>query len=149
MNLSEACRSGRPTRKRKRVGRGQGSGRGKTSGRGHKGSQSRAGYSANLTKEGGQMPLFRRIPKRGFSNALFREEYAPVNVKDLAAFEADAVVGPEEMRKAGVTGGEKPVKVLGTGEIDKPLAVRAHKFSKSAVRKIEAAGGRVVRIAPE
>ena len=128
MNLSDVSRSGGPKKKPRRVGRGPGSGHGKTSGRGHKGSQARAGYSVNLTKEGGQMPLFRRIPKRGFGNSLFRKEYEPVNVKDL------------------VTRGEKPVKVLGTGSIDRPLTVRAHRFSKSAVEKIEAAGGSAVLI---
>lgn len=146
MNLSDVSRSGGPKKKPRRVGRGPGSGHGKTSGRGHKGSQARAGYSVNLTKEGGQMPLFRRIPKRGFGNSLFRKEYEPVNVKDLGGFEENAVVGPEEMRKHNVTRGEKPVKVLGTGSIDRPLTVRAHRFSKSAVEKIEAAGGSAVLI---
>jgi large subunit ribosomal protein L15 len=146
MNLSDVSRSGRPKKKPKRVGRGPGSGHGKTSGRGHKGSQARTGYGANLTKEGGQMPLFRRLPKRGFGNSLFRKEYEPVNVRDLGGFEENAVVGPEEMREHNVTRGDKPVKVLGTGSIERPLTVRAHKFSKSAVEKIEAAGGSVVLI---
>lgn len=148
MNLSDACRSGRPKRKRKRVGRGPGSGRGKTCGRGQKGSQSRSGYKASLTREGGQMPFFRRIPKRGFGNTLFRKEYEPVNVRDLAGFDAGSEVGPEEMRKLGVTRGEKPIKILGAGSLDRPLTVRAHGFSKQAAQKIEAAGGHVVRIAP-
>ena len=146
MNLSDVGRSGGPKRKRKRVGRGPGSGHGKTSGRGQKGSGARSGYRVNLTKEGGQMPFFRRIPKRGFGNTLFRTEYEPVNVCDLAGFEANAEVGPAEMCKGKITRGEKPIKILGTGELDKPLTVSAHGFSKSAVQKIEAAGGRVVRL---
>ncbi len=146
MNLSDVGRSGAPKRKRRRVGRGPGSGHGKTSGRGQKGSGARSGYSVNLTKEGGQMPFFRRIPKRGFGNTLFRKEYEPVNVRDLAGFEANAEIGPAEMRRGRITRGEKPIKILGTGELDKPLTVSAHGFSKSAVQKIEAAGGRVVRL---
>ncbi len=128
---------------RKRVGRGQGSGSGKTAGRGHKGAQSRSGYKAKRGFEGGQMPLHRRVPKRGFHNP-FRVEYVVVNLDDIAAaFEAGAEVTPDALRGQGlVRGGRRsPIKVLARGEMDKPLTVRAHKFSGKAAEKIAAAGG--------
>jgi large subunit ribosomal protein L15 len=131
----------------KRVGRGPGSGLGKTSGRGHKGQKSRSGYSRQRGFEGGQMPLHRRLPKRGFTN-VFRTEYRTTNVERLGAFESGSVVDPEAMTSAGVIRkGSELVKVLGNGEIGVGLTVRAHKFTKSAVEKIEAAGGKVERIA--
>lgn len=126
---------------RKRVGRGQGSGHGKMSSRGEKGQKSRSGYSRMLGFEGGQMPLHRRVPKRGFTN-IFRVEYSVVNVADLEkAFEAGATVDTEMLRKAGLIRGRKRVKVLGNGDIKKKLTVHADKFSDSAKSKIEAAGG--------
>jgi large subunit ribosomal protein L15 len=125
--------------KRKRVGRGPGSGLGKTAGRGHKGQKSRAGYSRRPGFEGGQMPLVRRVPKRGFNN-LFRTEYTVVNVGDLAGLEGQ--VGPVELASAGKVRRGMPVKVLGFGEVDRALIVQAHKFSATAKQKIEAAGGR-------
>ncbi|MGD8320547.1 MAG: 50S ribosomal protein L15 [Gemmatimonadota bacterium] len=128
-------------RNRKRIGRGPGSGTGKTSGRGQKGQGSRSGGNVSPHFEGGQMPLHRRIPKRGFTN-INRVEYQVVNVRDLDVF--DGQVGVEEMRSAGLVRTlRQPVKVLGQGELGKALTVEAHAFSKSAREKIEAAGGSV------
>jgi len=125
----------------KRVGRGPGSGTGKTAGRGHKGQKSRSGYSKKPGFEGGQMPLHRRLPKRGFTN-IFRTEYRVVNVERLGGFEAGSVVDPEVLLKAGLLAkGKDGVKVLGNGEIGVALTVRAHRFTGSAAKKIEAAGG--------
>ena len=129
---------------RKRVGRGPGSGLGKTAGRGHKGGQSRAGYSLRPGFEGGQMPLIRRVPKRGFHNQ-FRVEYAVVNVSQLA--DLGATVGPDLLVERGLIHRGRPVKVLGNGELKKAVAVSAHKFSASARAKIEAAGGRCEELA--
>ncbi len=123
---------------RKRVGRGPGSGVGKTSGRGHNGQKSRRGYSRRLGFEGGQMPLVRRVPKRGFKNA-FRTVYAVVNLRDLAEFEGD--VTPESLMANGLVHKGELIKILGDGEIEIALKVTAHRFSKSARQKIEAAGG--------
>lgn len=129
-------------RTRKRVGRGPGSGNGKTAGRGHKGQRSRSGYSRRYGFEGGQMPLVRRIPKRGFTN-LFRVEYQVVNVQDLERlFEAGEEISVETMAARGLVRPKQLVKVLGMGELKKSLVVHAHKFSGSARSKIEAAGGR-------
>ncbi len=124
--------------KRKRVGRGPGSGTGKTAGRGHKGQRSRSGFSHRAGFEGGQMPLVRRVPKRGFTN-IFRIEYSTVNVSTLESL--DGEVSPESLLERGMVRRGKPVKILGDGEISKALTVRAHKFSRSAKEKIEAAGG--------
>jgi large subunit ribosomal protein L15 len=128
---------------RKRVGRGPGSGNGKTAGRGNKGAQSRSGYSYKRGFEGGQMPLHRRMPKRGFHN-LFRTEYAVVNLDQLEAqFDKGETVSPETLRQAGLVHGKKlPIKVLGRGEITKALTVQAHKFSGKAAEKLAAAGGK-------
>lgn len=123
---------------RKRVGRGPGSGLGKTAGRGEKGQKSRTGYSGRPGFEGGQMPLVRRVPKRGFTN-IWRTEYAVINVGDLADLEGE--ITPEVLASHGLVRSGQPVKVLGTGEVGKALRVRANKFSKSARAKIEAAGG--------
>ena len=128
--------------KRKRVGRGPGSGLGKTAGRGEKGQKSRSGYSQRPGFEGGQMPLVRRVPKRGFTN-VFRTEYAVINVGDLADLPAEggSEVTPESLAAAGLVRRGKPLKVLGDGEIGRALQVKAHAFSASARAKIEAAGG--------
>ena len=129
---------------KKRIGRGQGSGNGKTAGRGHKGAKSRSGFHFKRGFEGGQMPLHRRVPKRGFFNP-FRVEYAVVNLDDLAErFEAGTVVTPELLRECGLVkgAGDQPVKVLARGEVAKALTVRAHKFSGKAAEKIAAAGGK-------
>jgi len=127
---------------KKRVGRGPGSGHGHTASRGHKGAQSRSGFSYKRGFEGGQMPLHRRVPKRGFHNP-FRVEYAGVNLDTLAeVFEAGSAVTPELLRERGLVRTESaPIKVLGRGDVKKALTVRAHKFSGSAAQKIAAAGG--------
>ena len=136
------------THAKKRVGRGQGSGNGKTAGRGHKGAKSRSGFKFKRGFEGGQMPLHRRVPKRGFHNH-FRVEYEVVNLDLLGAkFDAGAVVTPELLRERGlVAGGDRKVKILGRGEVGKALTVRAHKFSGSASEKLKAAGGTAEAIA--
>ncbi|MBC8203072.1 MAG: 50S ribosomal protein L15 [Planctomycetes bacterium] len=136
---------------RKRIGRGRGSGTGKTSGRGHKGAGSRSGYSRRPAFEGGQMPYFRRIPKRGFSNAAFRTEYHIVNVAALQdRFESGATVDAVALAQAGLIRNTKlPVKVLAHGDITIKLNVTADKFSGSASTKIEAAGGSVTLVEPK
>ena len=147
MDLATAKSLGLKRDKRKRICRGPGSGNGKTGGRGHKGQKSRSGYSRRLWFEGGQMPLYRRLPRRGFSNKNFATRYTIVNVQDLEAFDDGAEVDLDEILRVGLT---SPVtnllKVLGKGEIGKKLTVKAHKFSESAKQKIEAAGGTVVEI---
>ncbi len=140
MKLHDLSPAKGSTQSRKRVGRGPGSGLGKTAGRGHKGQGSRAGSRMVPGFEGGQMPLVRRVPKRGFNNSIFRVEYAVVNLDQLAELGGD--VTPDLLREKGLVRGRKPVKVLGDGEITKAIRVVAHKFSKSARAKIEAAGGR-------
>ena len=137
MKLDELRDNPGATKKRKRVGRGPGSGTGKTGGRGIKGQKSRSGVAIN-GYEGGQMPLVRRVPKRGFTN-IFRTEFSVINVSQLDAFEG--TVGPEELLARGLVRRGRPVKVLGDGELSKGLVVRAHKFSAGARSKIEAAGG--------
>jgi len=134
---------------KKRVGRGPGSGNGKTAGRGNKGAQSRSGYSYKRGFEGGQMPLHRRVPKRGFNNTDFRTEYEVVNLDQLEArFDAGATVTPDALRSAGlVNGRDIRVKVLARGEVSKALTVQAHKFSGKAAEKIAAAGGKAEAIA--
>jgi len=129
------------THYRKRVGRGPGSGHGKTAGRGYKGQKSRTGYRHMRGFEGGQMPLHRRIPKRGFTN-IFRVEYDIVNISDLDRFDAGAAVTLEALAQRRLARRSRPVKILGDGEITKALTVSAHKFSASARASIEAAGGR-------
>jgi len=127
---------------RKRVGRGPGSGSGKTAARGYKGAQSRSGYKQKRGFEGGQMPLHRRVPKRGFNN-IFRVEYAVVNLDSLALrFESGAVVDPDTLRASGLVSDRTAlIKVLARGEVTKALTVSAHKFSGKAAEKIAAAGG--------
>ncbi|MDX1682653.1 MAG: 50S ribosomal protein L15 [Phycisphaeraceae bacterium] len=135
-------------KRRKRIGRGQGSGTGKTAGRGHKGAKSRSGYSRKFGMEGGQMPWYRRLPKRGFSNANFRVEYVAINVKALEArFDDGAEVNPDMLVKMGLLdSARRPVKILGDGDLTKKLSVTAAAFSKSAEEKITGAGGSVQRI---
>lgn len=138
------------THKKKRLGRGQGSGLGKTSGRGNKGQKSRSGYSRKRGFEGGQMPLHRRLPKRGFTN-IFKREWAEVNLSRLEeVFEAGTVVTPEALVEKGLV--RKTLKgsiaVLGKGDLSKSLTISAHRFSESAKKKIESAGGKVEVIAP-
>ena len=134
------------TKKRKRVGRGRSSGSGKTSGRGHKGLKARSGGGARPGFEGGQMPLYRRLPKRGFLPYGGKTEFAVVNVKDLSArFAAGSVVDPDGLVDAGLIkrAGRGAVKVLGDGDVTHALTVKAHRISESAKQKLEAAGGRV------
>jgi large subunit ribosomal protein L15 len=133
---------------KKRIGRGQGSGNGKTAGRGHKGAQSRSGYHFKRGFEGGQMPLHRRVPKRGFHNP-FRVEYEVVNLDTLGErFDAGTVVTPDLLREKGlVPGGAQRIKILARGELGKSLTVHAHKFSGKAAEKIAAAGGATEQLA--
>jgi large subunit ribosomal protein L15 len=142
MDLSHLKPPAGATHAKKRVGRGQGSGNGKTAGRGHKGAKSRAGFKFKRGFEGGQMPLHRRVPKRGFHNP-FRVDYEVVNLDTLAErFEAGTVVTPELLHERGlVSGGKRKVKILARGEVAIALTVRAHKFSGKAAEKIAAAGG--------
>jgi large subunit ribosomal protein L15 len=141
MNLSNLKPAQGSRKDRKRVGRGPGSGWGKTAGRGSKGQKSRTGYRHMRGFEGGQMPLHRRLPKRGFTN-IFRVEYDIVNLSDLDRFEAGTAVNPEMLAAMRLARKSRPVKILGDGEIKKALTVSAHKFSASAKARIEAAGGR-------
>ena len=128
---------------RKRVGRGQGSGTGKTSGRGEKGQNARSGGGVRVGFEGGQTPLFRRLPKRGYSNALFKKEYAIINLDDLNKFEDGAEVSLEVLRNMGIVKKSKDgLKVLGNGTLEKKLNVKANKFSASAKEQIEKLGGK-------
>lgn len=138
MKLHELQPASGSKRARKRIGRGRGSGTGKTAGRGHKGQKSRSGYRRRAGFEGGQMPLIRRVPKRGFHN-LFRRQYSVVNLAQLADMSGE--VSPESLAEAGLVRNDARVKVLGDGELSAALTVRAHKFSRSAREKIEAAGG--------
>ena len=142
MNLSNLQRPAGAKHKKKRIGRGQGSGSGKTASRGHKGAKSRSGFKRKRGFEGGQMPLHRRVPKRGFHNP-FRIEYAVVNVDRIAEmFDAGTIVTVELLRERGlVPRGAGLVKILGRGELGKALTIRAHKFSGKAAEKIAAAGG--------
>ena len=144
MDLSNLKPAEGSTHSKKRVGRGQGTGQGVQAGRGHKGAKSRSGFKFKRGFEGGQMPLHRRIPKRGFHN-LFRVEYAVVNLDVLAErFEAGTVITPELLRERGlVHGTSRPIKVLARGDVAKMLTVKAHKFSGKAAEKIAAAGGSV------
>lgn len=142
MKMNELKPNEGATKTRKRVGRGPGSGLGKTAGRGHKGQKSRSGYSRRYGFEGGQMPLVRRVPKRGFKNP-FAKEFVPVNLTMLAIFENQDVIGVEDLLKKGVVKDLKDgVKILGNGDIERAVTVKAHKFSKSAREKIEKAGGK-------
>jgi len=147
MDLSKLKPPTGATHSKKRVGRGQGSGNGHTAGRGHKGAKSRSGFKFKRGFEGGQMPLHRRLPKRGFHNP-FRVEYEVVNVDTLVErFDAGAVITPESLVEAGLVTGNSPVKVLARGDVSKALTIRAHKFSGKAAEKIAAAGGQAEALA--
>ncbi len=145
MNLTDIKQTGAGGRQaRKRVGRGQGSGNGKTAGRGSKGQKSRSGGGVNRASEGGQMPLFRRLPKRGFTNARFKKVYAVVNVRDLNVLDDGTNVTLELVLEKGLARKKaKLLKVLGEGDLEKKLTVEAHRFSGSAKEKIAKAGGEV------
>ena len=143
MKLNSIYPSDGATKTRKRVGRGTGSGLGKTSGRGENGQKSRSGYSRKAGFEGGQLPLYRRLPKRGFSNALFKKEYAVINLSDLNKFEDGATVTPEILKEMGILKNQlSGVKVLGNGKLEKKLNVKAHRFSSVAKEQIEKLGGK-------
>jgi len=144
MNLHELCPAEGSRKKKKRLGQGLGSGKGKTAGKGHKGQKARAGVSIKANFEGGQMPLARRIPKRGFSNFRFAVRYEIVNVADLEErFDAGSEVTAEGLFALRlISGADKPVKILGVGELSKNLIVHANAYSASAANKIEAAGGK-------
>ena len=141
MNLSNIRAPKKASEGKKRVGRGMGSGMGKTSTRGHKGQRSRSGSRMMRGFEGGQMPLHRRMPKRGFTN-IFRKEFNIVSLERLAAL-GETTITPDVLRQAGVIKGKLPVKVLGDGELKVALTVHAHKFSKTAQEKITKAGGKI------
>ncbi len=142
MNISDAV-TGKKHKQKKRVGRGNGSGWGKTAGRGHRGAKSRSGASINVNYEGGQMPLFRRLPKRGFNNKRFQKRPEIINVGDLANWPGEEAVTPEKLKQAGlIRSAKNGVKILGQGDIPRPLTVRANAFSRQAREKIEMAGGK-------
>lgn len=145
MKLHELAPAPNSTPKAKRLGRGIGSGLGKTSGKGTKGQNSRSGGGVRPGFEGGQMPLIRRLPKRGFNNTLFDKEYNVVNVEDLNVFDNDTVVTVELLKEKNIINKIAPygLKVLGNGNIEKSLTVKARKFSETAVQKITKAGGKV------
>ncbi len=145
MNLNDVLANSGKQQRRKRRGRGPGSGLGKTAGRGHKGQHARSGFSRRYNYDGGQMTLVRRLPKRGFNNALFRRRYDIVNVAVLeSAFSAGETVKLETLAERGVLNPEHGrLKILGAGELTKPLTVVAHRLSASAQKKIDAAGGKV------
>ena len=143
MKLNELQRNIGATHAKKRVGRGSGSGLGKTSGRGQKGQKARSGGSINPVFEGGQLPLYRRIPKRGFSNHMFKTTYAVVNLDQLNVFENGTVVTPALLKEAGIVKNELDgIKVLGNGKLEKKLTIQANKFSTSALEKIKESGSK-------
>lgn len=142
MKLHELRAAEGSTKNRKRRGRGTATGQGTTGGRGMNGQNSRSGGGVRLGFEGGQMPLYRRIPKRGFTN-IWRTEYTILNVDDLNRFEAGTVITPELLEEAGLVKQVKDgIKILGEGTLEKGVTVKAHKFSKTAIEKIESAGGK-------
>jgi large subunit ribosomal protein L15 len=143
MKLHELTHSEGAVKARKRLGRGSSSGTGKTSGKGEKGQNARSGGGVRPGFEGGQIPLYRRLPKRGFSNAKFKIRYATINVSDLNLFEDGTVVSPELLKEIGMVKSQlSGIKVLGNGTVSKKLTVRANKFSETAKKAIETAGGK-------
>ena len=144
MKLHELEKNIGASQKRKIVGRGRGSGLGKTSGKGHKGQNARSGGGVRPVFEGGQTPLYRRLPKRGFNNARFETVYAVINVSDLNRFENGTVVSPALLKEVGLVKNQLDgIKVLGNGELTKKLTIQAHKFSKTAKEKIEKSGSKI------
>ena len=143
MKLHELMQNKGAKQERRRVGRGMGSGLGKTSGRGEKGQKARSGVSIKATFEGGQLPLYRRLPKRGFSNAPFKIKYAVINVSDLNRFEDGTVVTKELLKESGLVKNQLDgVKVLGNGTLEKKLTIKADKFSRESIEKIEKSGSK-------
>ncbi|MGN1000868.1 MAG: 50S ribosomal protein L15 [Bacilli bacterium] len=144
MKLHELEKNVGAKQKRKIVGRGPGSGLGKTSGRGQKGQNARSGGGVNPVFEGGQLPLYRRLPKRGFSNHEFKVRYATINLGDLNIFEEGTLVTPALLKEVGLVKKQLDgIKILGDGELNKKLTIQAHKFSKSAVEKLEESGSKI------
>lgn len=144
MKLHELEKNLGATHKKKILGRGRGSGLGKTSGKGHKGQNARSGGGVRAVFEGGQTPLYRRLPKRGFNNYEFQTKYAVINVSDLNRFENGTVVTPALLKEVGLVKKQLDgIKILGNGTLEKKLTVSAHKFSKTAVEKIEASGSKI------
>lgn len=147
MNLSKLQNRPGARKSKKVLGKGIGSGHGKTSGKGHKGQWARSGPGVRLGWEGGQMPLLRRIPKRGFNNTRFQVPYVIVNVGDLEIFKGQEEITPEKLKEKGLIKGRAPrVKVLGDGEVKQPFVVKAHLFTKSAKEKIEKAQGKWIEL---
>ena len=143
MKLHELEKNIGATHAKKRVGRGSGSGLGKTSGRGQKGQKARSGGGVNPVFEGGQLPLYRRIPKRGFKNAMFKTRYAVINLDELNVFEDGTIVTPALLKEAGIVKNQLDgIKVLGNGKLEKKLTIQANKFSTSALDKIKEAGSK-------
>lgn len=143
MKLHELEKNIGAKQRKKRVGRGPGSGLGKTCGRGQKGQKARSGGSINPVFEGGQLPLYRRLPKRGFSNALFKKEYAVINVSDLNIFDDGTVITPALLKEKGIIKKQlNGIKILGNGTLSKKLTIQAHKFSSSALEKIKVSGSK-------
>ena len=143
MKLNEIKPALGATKTSKRLGRGTSSGHGKTSGKGHKGQNARSGGGVRASFEGGQLPLYRRLPKRGFSNAMFKVKYAVINLSDLNKFEENAIVTPELLKEMGLVKNQlSGIKVLGNGTLEKKLVVKAHKFSNIAKEQIEKLGGK-------
>jgi len=146
MNLSNLKPAKGSQKARKRVGRGPGSGHGKTSCRGHKGQNARSGGGVPIGFEGGQMPLARRLPKRGFTN-IFKKRYSLINIADLAIFDKGSIVDEVALVEKGLVGKVYDgIKLLGNGEIDKPITLKVHKWSKAAMDKIVAAGGKIEEV---
>lgn len=144
MKLNELEKNIGATQKRKIVGRGRGSGLGKTSGKGHKGQNARSGGGVKPTFEGGQLPLYRRLPKRGFSNYMFKTVYSILNVSDFNRFEDGTIVTPVLLKETGLIKKELDgIKILGNGSLEKKITIQAHKFSKEAINKIEASGSKI------
>lgn len=144
MRLNEIKPNEGATKIAKRKGLGIGTGNGKTAGRGQKGQKARSGYSHKAGFEGGQLPLYRRLPKRGFKNAMFKTEYATINLSDLNRFENDTVVTPELLKETGLLKKQLDgIKVLGNGKLEKKLTVKANSFSNTAKQQIEANGGKI------
>ncbi len=143
MKLHELQKNIGATHRKKRLGCGRGSGLGKTSGKGQKGQKARSGVSISPVFEGGQLPLYRRLPKRGFSNHLFKTRYAVINVSDLNRFDNGTVVNPTLLKDKGVIKKQLDgIKVLGNGKLEKKLTIQAHKFTKSALEKIKESGSK-------
>ncbi len=143
MKLNELEKNIGATHRKKRLGAGRGSGLGKTSGKGQKGQKSRSGGGVSAVFEGGQLPLYRRLPKRGFSNHLFKKVYAVINVEDLNRFADGTVVNPALLKEMGIIKKElSGIKVLGEGKLEKKLTIQAHKFSKTALEKIKESGSK-------